>query len=272
MTLDEVFYKEFRNTMSVLRCKNEGDFKLSQIPIPKLEYKIDKAKRIFIHGVKDNYYTNLNDTEALLWSKPDLKSRKFSREGFLKDRDGNYVYTHVKLPKDCVALVSDKKIGVPLSYKTEELFQYVDYIENKGEVSYVYIIPKKYCYNMNTTALVLSTTPLRSYYSGISIHTTKGVLIYLFIVPYKPNKDYSEYRILTTKTSLDYKDLVNKILSYWEAKGVIFNRKLTAFEEPVKGVSNCAIKMFNRNTDYIKVDTSKSLLENKDEELFNIAE
>ena len=269
MTLDEVFYKEFRNTMSILRCKNEGSFKVSQIPLPKLEYKVDKAKRVFIHGVTDEYYSSLNNTDALLWSKPDLKSRKFSRKGFLKDSNNNYIFSHVKLPKECVAILSTKRIGVPLSYKPKEPFQYVDYINEEHGVLYIYIIPKQYCYKMNTTALVLSANPLRSYFSGISVYTTKGVLIYLYVVPYNPNRNYTDCRVLCTNTSIDYKDMVSKIFTFWESTGVIFNRKLTAFSEPIRGTSNCAIKIFNKNIDYIRVDTTKNLsMSNNDIDIF----
>lgn len=263
-TLDNLFYKEFINSMRARASVKP--LNINSIPIPKLTKvgnRVAKTNLVLTRGISDTYYSKLNDSESLLWSKPNLKRRKFGAGGkFLKDKAGNVLLEDVTLPRGSVAIVSQLKVGVPLKYTPKEDFGYVDYVTNPStkEVHYIYIVPKNYCYKLNQTALVLSARPLRVYYEGISLYLQSGHQIYMYIVPYKPTNSDKPYRVLLSKTSIDFSAEINLLLDSWVRAGIIFNKRLTALEEPVRGRTNVAYQMLNPVLDsYYKCDFEKSL-------------
>ena len=246
-TLDEIFFREFKNTVQVRA--GITNIKLSDLGIPRGVAKrsiVSKSKLVLLGGIEDSYYSALNNTENILLSRPNLRRRKFGANGKFIVKNGNFVYEDIALPHGCVAIISDVKIGVPLKYTPKEKFEYVDYIEKGDKIKYVYIVPKKYCYKLNQTALVFSFRPLRSYYDGLSIYTQSGHLIYMYVIPYSPmgvaNKPY---RVIMTRTDLQYKDYVGAILTAWEKYKVVFNRELTQLSEPIRGVDNVGFRVFS---------------------------
>lgn len=234
---------------------------LKDVPAPS--YKVCKANLVLLRGIKEQYYSLLNNSESMLWTRPDLKKRKFNSNGeFLRDANGSVLSEDIPLPHGCVAVISSIKINVPLSYKPTDAFQYVDYIssDKTKSVMYIYIVPKTYCYKLNQTALVLSSKSLRSYYDGIKLYLQNGHPVYMCVVPYNPVGAEKSYRVLATKTSLDFKSEVNEVLALWEKSGVIFPRCLTSLSEPVKGVENCGYQLLNPVLDeYARYDIDKSL-------------
>ena len=265
-TLDEMFYREFKNTVQVRA--GITNIKLSDLGIPRGVARrsiISKSKMVLIGGIKDDYYSALNNTENIFLSRPNLKRRKFGANGKFIVKNGNYVYEDVALPHGCVAILSDVKIGVPLKYTPREKFDYIDYIEKSGRVKYIYIVPKQYCYKLNQTALVFSFRPLRSYYDGLSIYTQSGLLIYMYVIPYNPTGVANKpYRVIMTRTDLQYKDFVNAIITAWEKYKVVFNRKLTQLSEPIRGVDNVGFKVFSPTLENFIRHDEHSLAESKE--------
>lgn len=245
-TLEEIFYAEFQQMMYKRRAIT-GNFGLYDIEVPVFSEGISTRDIVYINGITEQYYDILNGSEAMLWSHGKLSRREFDSKGeFIKDKNGNYKVKEVVLPRDCVAVLSKWQIGVPTKFKSKEEFDYVDYVQRKKpngeiEVRYVYIIPREYCYKMNQTALVISYTKLRSYYSGMSVALTNGYYLYLYVVPYKPTSNRAHgYRVLCTKTSIDYKDEIDACSKFWNEKGMLFPYDYCQLTEGVKGKSNVA--------------------------------
>lgn len=249
-TLEEIFYSEF-NQMVNKRRANTQNFSLSSLPLPQMESEISTRDMVHIGGIAEEYYNLLNNTDNMLWSHGKLSRRTYDYKGeFIKDKDGNYVVQGVTLPNDCVAILSDTKLCVPNSFRSKEAFEYVDYVQratsNGGiERKYVYIIPREYCYKLNQTALVLSLTKLRNYYSGSSVILTNGYTVYMYVIPYKPrNNRMHNYRVLCTKCSLDYGGDIGNIIKLWSSKGLLFPYESCALYEGVAGKSNVAYEIF----------------------------
>lgn len=247
-TADEYFYKEFlsvmRNRASVTQL-NIYSLKLPKSFLEKAH--ISKSKLVNIQGIEDDYFRRLNETNAILWSKPTLKKRRFLHDGtFLRDKEGNFVFFKEKpLPQHCVAVISEKAIGVPTKHKSD--CEYIDYIdqEDKGR-RFIYVLPRKYCHLVNQTALVIAPRPLRSYYWGMSVYFKTGHLVYLYVIPLRSfNKDVEKpYRVIKTGTSIDYNEEISEILNAWKGY-YIFDPAKCAFTEPVKDSVNCSYKVFN---------------------------
>lgn len=247
-TADEYFYKEFISVMRKRASVTQLNIYSLKLPRSFLEKaEISKSKMVNIQGIEDEYFRRLNGTNAILWSKPTLKKRRYLNDGtFIRDREGNFVFFKEKpLPQHCVAVISDKAIGVPTKHKSD--CEYVDYIEKEGKGKrFIYIIPRKYCHLVNQTALVISSRPLRSYYWGMSVYLKTGHLVYLYVIPLKTfSKDVVKpYRVIKTGTDLDYSKEVSEILNSWKDY-YIFNPDKCAFQIPIKDSINCSYKVFN---------------------------
>lgn len=247
-TADEYFYKEFISVMRNRASATQLNIYSLKLPRSFLEKaSISKSKLVNIQGIDDDYFGKLNNTNAILWSKPTLKKRRFLHDGtFLRDKEGQFIFFKEKpLPQHCVAVISEKAIGVPTKYKSD--CEYIDYIEQEGKGRrFIYVLPRKYCHLVNQTALVIAPRPLRSYYWGMSVYFMTGHLVYLYVIPLKSfNKDVEKpYRIIKTGTDVHYDKEIGEILNSW--KGFyIFDPAKCAFSEPIKDSLNCSYKVFN---------------------------
>ena len=274
-SLDSIFYREFKQMLSQRKAIS-GVLNIYQLPLPTdvLDNRISMHKKVYIRGIKDEYYSKLNNTEAYLLTRPNLRRRKFDYKGqFIKDANGKFVCEDVTLPNKCVAVVSDIKIGVPLKHNPDDNFDYVDVISKvnaKGvrSVKYIYIIPKTYCYSLNQVALVISVNRLRSYYNGVGMALQNGNIIYLFTLPYKPSNVDKSYRIISTKTTLDFNKELSLIKDFWLRNGIIFDPSLCVLTdtEGTHGRSNVAYEDLPQVLDsYVRFDIEKSLADVKED-------
>ena len=163
---EQIFVQEFRQMQAQLRANNPM-FDMYSLSVPKESLgNIVTRDMVYIKGIDEEYYNNLNNTEAMIWSHGKLCRRTFDYKGeYIKDENGNYVTKDVTLPHECIAVISTVKIGVPVKFKPKKPFEYVDCIarqlpDGTKETCYVYIIPREYCYKLNQTALVMSSYSL----------------------------------------------------------------------------------------------------------------
>ena len=198
--LDDIFYDEFRVMMRQLKVQSgpksvvplldaQGNVIRDDFPIPQEFLKdthILKTHLVAINNIEDEYYSKLNGTTGLYYSKMYVTQRKFDSKGeYIKDEQGNYIVEHITVPNDCIAIFSEKAIGVPLKYKPqEEGLAYVDkapmQVGNVKKDLLLYIIPKRFCYYVNQTALVVTTTKFGEnsekgrFYTGREIAMSNG--------------------------------------------------------------------------------------------------
>lgn len=266
-SLDEIFFKEF-NAMMYQRKGATGQVNLNDIPLPNGAEKhlfVETRDKVRIIGIQEEYFSKLHDTEALLWGRKQLYRRKFDYQGkFLVGKDGKYELQEVTCPQECVAVISKESIGVPNTFKSKEQSCYVDMITRKtpnGEQHrFVYVIPKKYCYKIKQTALVLSWNKLRRFYQGIGLAMQNGSTLYMYVIPYNPNSTVHNYRVLHCKTSVDYTHEITVIKDFWIKTGVIFDPAQCQLLDFVKGRENMAYFTLDSTEDMYEVfDASKPL-------------
>lgn len=244
MTNEELFFKEFNAMVLALRAYN-GPINIYDMPLPDIHFHRELHEIAYIQGINTEYYNKLNDSEALIWKEGKLKRRKFDYRGeYMLDSEGNVLTEEVTLPQDCIAVVSEIQIGVPYKFKTEEPFAYVDMVKRNDKIYYVYIVPKKYCYKINQTALVLNTNKMRVYYQGIGLTLKNGSVIYLYVIPYKPTQKEKGYRVLCSHTDVDYTNEFVAIRDYWLQNNYMFNPALCNLYEGTKGRNNAAMIEF----------------------------
>lgn len=266
-SLDEIFFKEFQNMM-YQRKGITGQVNLNDIPLPPGSDKhlfVETRDKVRIIGIQEEYFSKLDGTEALLWGRSQLQRRKFDYRGeFMRDKDGNYILQEVTCPHDCVAVISKESIGVPNSFKSKEQSSYVDMITRKtqsGEMHrFVYIVPRKYCYKVKQTALVLSWNKLRRFYQGIGLSMQNGSTLFMYVIPYSPTSKVHNYRVLHCKSSVDYTQEITVIKNFWINSGVIFNPAECQLTDFVRGRENMAYFNLDSTEDVYEVfDASKPL-------------
>lgn len=264
-----------------------GVIALTDIPIPENNWSIDTHDKVYIRNINEEYFNKLNDTEAILWSKPKLIRRKFDHNmEFImrKDDPTKFEFEDVVLPHGSVAIVSDEKIDVPYStttrtgrkvkYKPSDGFTYVDVINKVAPngtriIKYIYIIPKCYCYKENQAALVISFNKLRSYYSGAQVSLTNGQYLYLHAIPYKPTSNTPKnYRVLKTQTSSqEFDEDVSALINYWVSNNIMFNPADCEMCEGYKGKENMAYELLPPVLDeFIRYDSMHSMSDVKESE------
>lgn len=267
-TADEVFFKEFKNMMkyreSITNNKlysqglYDDNTKLRGITLPTefSKYTIETYDKVYIMDIEDEHMSNLNETEALWWTKGQLTRRKFDYKGeFIKDDNGNYVTEDVDLPNDCVAIISDVNVHLPNKYQAPsgDTFIYVDMLERKfdGETQrkYIYILPRKYCHKMYQTALLMSVRRPSKFYSCFEIALTTGLTVFLSAVPFKPNKP-PVGRVLRTKTSDDFMEEMLALRKYWVDNNIMFDPNKCMLSETVKGRDNMAFLELSGNIEF----------------------
>lgn len=244
MTNEELFFKEFNAMVLALRAYN-GPVNIYDMPLPDIPFHRELHEIAYIQGIETEYYNKLNESEAIIWKEGKLKRRKFDYRGeYMTDSDGNVITEEVTLPQDCIAIVSEIRIGVPYKFKTEESFAYVDMVKRDDKIYYVYIVPKKYCYKINQTALILNTNKMRVYYQGIGLTLKNGSIVYLYVIPYKPTQKERGYRVLCSHTNIDYSKEFVAIRDYWLQNNYMFNPALCNLYEGTKGRNNAALIEF----------------------------
>lgn len=250
-TIDNVFYRDFRDMMNTRR--GITTFNYVDIPLPELKTMLNgtpKGYMATVKGIKEPFFERLNGEEVQLVGRTTLKKRQVLSDGsFRKDSKENFVYTQIPVKHDCVAILSRRSVGLKRfvevngmkkEHKVSEGFRYVDYIETENGRKYIYIVPKTFVYRLSLCALVLTPNKHRVYYKGCKLALQNGNYIYLHVIPFKFRENLS-YRVLGVKAGFDFDTEVNQILRFWTEIGVIFDPKLTALEGTVSGVTNLGI-------------------------------
>lgn len=272
MSLDLIFAKEFK-AMAQQRVAYSGAINLYDLPLPKdFRSGASSMKKVLLRGIREEYYSKLNNVECLHWTRPNLKRRKFGSDGqILTDSNGKAITVDVPLPNGCAAIATDVKLGVPLKFKSKEGFDYVDCItkprpDGSVERKYIYIIPKKYCYSINQLALVLSLNKLRSFYFGQEMVLQSGHTVYLYVVPYRPGGNEKPYRVLCTKTRNAFGAEVDAIMRFWLQSNILFPLEMTQLSEPFKGEMNVGFRVLCSSLEeFVRYNPDKSLADNTEE-------
>ncbi len=268
MNLDKLFVSEFKELISCKLSKlSIGTRSLQSIPIPDLSMfaqagcTLRGGRQVYVHGIEEGNYAMLNNKMFNYIPKPNLKKRKFDRNGWITDANGNFVYENVPLPRGSIAIITDIKLGVKVGYRVNEGFDFIDsQTNNAGVTLYKHIIPKKYCYEVNRCALTLSATMPRLRYMCHKIVLTNGMTVYLSVVPYKPNVEVS-YRILSLRASTHFEPVVQYIEKAWVKDNIAFDPNMTVVNPTTTGVENVAWSNLGSTieSEFMRFNPEKSL-------------
>ena len=108
-TLDEIYKKDFNKARSSVPPQGTiYDLKLPTGTLPKQDF-------YNVKGITEEYYDKLNETNVMLLPRgTELKRRLLNSDGqFRVKKDGSFFTIDIKLSKNAVAVVSNRKIGLP---------------------------------------------------------------------------------------------------------------------------------------------------------------
>lgn len=216
--------REFRNAV-----KDVGYKDIYKVALPKEveSWEVSGTEIYGVQGIERGYYSDLNRTFVKRLPRGMVAKRrtidKVTR-GFKVNVDGSNVYEEYKVPSGSIVVLSDKKINLPYTeyVKPIEGYGYIDFATGGRGIEYMYVLPKSVLYRVHQTALVLSVKDMKDY-SGMGYVTWNMGKIFLHIIPYSPNSQYTGSKVLKTGMSLDYSKEIKTIVDFWQNTGVIPN-------------------------------------------------
>ena len=224
--------KEFRNAVREVGYKD-----IYKVPLPEevKGWKVSGTEMYGVRGVEKPYYSELNKSFVRkLPRNLTAKRRTIDKvtRGFKMNEDGSYVYEDYKVPTGSIVVLSQKKINLPYTeyLKPVDGYGYIDFATTPDGVDYMYVLPKTVLYRLNQTALVLSLKDMKGF-SGMGYTTWKMGKIFLHVIPYSPNAQYTGSKVLKTGWTLDYSKEVQTIVDYWQQVGVIPNIGLCRLQD-----------------------------------------
>lgn len=229
-SLEENFKREFKENV-----KKVGDKNIYRVPLPKSvdTWNVSKAEMYAIKGIELGHkYSGLNQTIVKgLPRGSEAKRRIIDKvhHSFKKDLNGDYLYEDYPVPSGSIVLRSTTDLNLKFSdyiAPSADGFGYIDFVNLNGIKEYLYVVPKQYVYKVDQTALALSVRSMNSY-NGSGYLTWGHGTIFLYVIPYKPNRSYDATRILKTKYNTDYSREINEIEVYWQNNGVLPNIELS---------------------------------------------
>lgn len=251
-TMDNIFSREFKEMMNTRKGMAKG-LNIQNIPIPPytsqaMSKGLPKYKSAKVKKIAEPYFDRLNNTEAFILSRMQLKKRQVLSNGtFRKDKEGKYVTDDVSVPNGSVAILSPISIGLKnytldkrgkkVKHVPSQGFKYVDFVNYNNQRHYIYIVPKDYVYRLNVCALVLTPNKRRNFYKGYKLALQNGTYAYLYVIPYT-YRDQVDLKILGVKATFEFTQEINQTMTFWMQKGVLFNLALTNLENNVNGKTN----------------------------------
>lgn len=233
-TLESIFISEYRKEVANIGYKN-----IYKIPIPDEceNWEVSGTELYAVKGITNEEFSELNKKIVRKLSSDYVaKRRKIDKatRSYAKDEDGNYIYEDFTVPSGSMVVLSNECLGLSFTtYKkkvSKDGYGYVDVVNKDGNKEYMYVLPKSVLYKVNQTALALSVKNMKNF-SGCGYMTWNNGMIFLHIIPYKPNSKYDGTRILKTGYTLNYDKEVELLVNYWQAMGVIPNIVLCALSD-----------------------------------------
>lgn len=227
-TLEDLFIREFRSAVS-----NVGYKDIYKVPLPPSSdnWKVSGTDLYAVKGIEGSNYSFLNKTIVKRLPKDSVAKRRVidkATRSYAIGEDGKFKYEDYQVPSGSVVVLSTVNIG--LSYKEykrpiKDGYGYIDFVQRGNIVEYMYVLPKKVLYKVNQTALALSVKNMKNF-SGSGYMTWNMGMIFLHVIPYKPNSKYEGTRILKTGYWTNFDADIRTITDYWQQMGVIPNLAL----------------------------------------------
>lgn len=230
--MEELFVREFKDTVRLV-----GNKDIFSVPLPDAckTWEVSGTEEYKVMGVEDQYYKALNDSVVRKLPKGYVAKRRIIDKvtrTYKKGEDGKYLYDDYQVPGGSTVITSGMNINLPYSryVKDESGFGYVDFFKRKGNLEYMYVLPRENLYRVNQTALAISVKNMKNF-QGMGYLTWDNGVIYIHVIPYNPNSSYIGSKILKTGTTLNYTKEIHAISDYWESIGFIPNIKLSALQD-----------------------------------------
>lgn len=229
--LEDCFVREFKKEIRLI-----GNKDIFSVPLPDVvkNWKVSGTEQYRVFGVEDEHFSLLNDTIVSRLPKGyEAKRRVIDKvnRSYKRDSEGNFVYERYTVPSGSTVVTS--KVNLSLPYKVylnpPKGFGYIDFVEDKDGLSFIYMLPNDYLYKINQTALAVSVKNMKNY-QGMGYLTWDSGVIYLHIIPYNPNSQYIGSKILKTGITLDYLKDIHAISDYWESIGFMPKINLCALQ------------------------------------------
>lgn len=245
-TNDELFVKEFKEMM-LARQTSKGVTASSYLQYLRYPEEMEGLnglaglEYVKIKGIPQDLgynldFTVLNDKIVQIIPVSEIKQKQRLEDNTVaRNSRGEIITKTIKVPKESVVIVSTVKVKSCQGKATRvtDGIQLVDVKTKNQQTYFVYFIPKVFVYKINLCSLVVTPNKQRKFYKGYCVALTTGVYMYIFVVPYKEEKDETK-QVLSTKASFNFDKTIENILKTWVESNIMFNPKDTRLEDGVE--------------------------------------
>lgn len=252
-TNDDIFIEEFSNMMAFRRNSGGASLERFQLPnIPVLDFpdllKINKITYYAkVAGIEEPFFNALNTTMVEVLKERTYEQKLVLSNGtYRKDANGKFMTKTVSIDTDFVLVKSPVNInlsnyehtangaiktnakGEKVRYRASDGYMYVDMEKDiKGNIIYVYAIPKSCIFKANMTALVLSIHKRSNCYYGWRVAFANGVYMYLSVINFSRSQCDNSTRVLGIANKLDYSNEIKALFGLWKANNITFDNQIT---------------------------------------------
>ena len=238
---NKLFVQEFKQMMTdrFNMYGTDKRFLINNLPLPHIaSLKLDKENGAYVKGISEPYFDKLNKTVVNVEKRQAWTKKEYDQYGKVLMRNGKPVLKDITIPMDSIVVSTTVNIELPnvktigvskRKYVPSDGYLYVDYEIKNGVKVFYYAIPKVYVYKLNLCALILTKNTYRRAYKGYKIALQNGSYIYIYVIPYNPNRAVS-YRLLGIKASPNFNNEIKTIVQWWQRQNVTFNYDLCMVE------------------------------------------
>ena len=198
---EQNFIKEYEGVISARRGMYGADvsFDFATVPVLPLEFKMDGTDNGwgYVTDISEPEFQPLEKQYVELLKGSTFEHRVSYNGDWVKDSDGNIRIDTVRVPSDCVAIRTSKKLVIRLvdengnRIKQPDDYGVIDFEEDEYNrpVAYKYFIPKACVHRTNPLALCVAKNTHGKVFYGRAIRMQNGEEIYLYVIPYSKSSE-----------------------------------------------------------------------------------
>lgn len=269
MSDEQYFVTEYGKVVAARRGRygNATAFDFTTLPVLPFDYQLEGTETGWakVEGIDYEPFMGLNNEYVEILKGSTFEHRVSHNGEWVYELDGNIRVDEVRIPSDCVAIESKKRLVIRKLNKDGETIRMpdnygvIDFVEDEmgRPTKYRYFVPKSVVYKANPIALCIAKNVHGKVYYGRALRMVNGEEIFIYVIPYSKSSESegTNKRIISIKIGCEdpehaFDKEIASLCSFWNGVGVHipnvplpeFIKAYTRYYDAVKGSTNDKIR------------------------------